>query len=120
MSCDTCNFSPLYRLGETLTFTVEITVWDGTAYVGVDTLAGWDCKYIIKQGDTVLTFVLSDPEISILGNYTFVVAIPPTELTAIIAGKAEHQFSTTDTSDAIRIIFDDYFPIKTSLLWETS
>jgi hypothetical protein len=122
MSCDTCSFSPPYKLGETLTFTVDITVWDENTntYVGVDTLVGWDCKYILKQGDTILTFVLSDPEISILGNYTFVVAIPSTELTGIVAGKVEHEFSTTDTSDAIRIVFNDCFSVKTSLLWETS
>jgi len=122
MSCETCKFSPLYKLGETLTFTVDITVWDENTktYIGVDTLVGWDCKYILKQNDVVLTFILSDPEISILGNYTFVVAIPATELTGIETGKVEHEFSTTDTSSAIKIIFTDYFSVKTSLLWETS
>lgn len=122
MSCDNCKFSFVYQLGETLTFSVDILIWDENTntYVAVDTLVGWDCKYIMKQGDTVWTFVLADPEISILGDYTFVVAIQPAELTEMVTGKVEHEFSTTDTSSAIKIIFTDYFSVKTSLLWETS
>lgn len=83
-------------------------------------MAGWDCKYIMRQGGNVWEFVLADPEISILGDYTFVVAVQPSEITEMEPGKVEHEFSTTDPSAAIKIIFSDNFSVKTSLLWQTS
>lgn len=119
MSCETCEFSPVYNRGETLKFTVDILVWNGSAYEGVDTLVGWDAHYILRQGDTVIEFLLSDTEISTQGDYTFLVSIAPEELSSLEPGKVEHEFITTDTSGTIRVVFSSVFTVKTSLLWET-
>ena len=109
-------------MGETLRFTVEILVWDEvtSTYVGVDSLDGFDALYILRQGDVTHSFTLSDPEISIEGDYTFVVAVAPSEITGIEPGKVEHEFWYTDTSDAERQVFSSYFTAKTSVKWEES
>ena len=109
-------------MGETLRFTVEILVWDdGTnTYVGVDSLVGFDALYILRQGDTVKQFALSDPEISVEGDYTFVVAVDASEMTGIEPGKVEHEFWYTDASTAERQVFSSYFTAKTSVKWEES
>ena len=109
-------------MGETLRFTVEILVWDevSSTYVGVDSLDGFDALYILRQGDVTLSFALSDPEISIEGNYTFVVAVPSSEMTGIEPGKVEHEFWYTDASNAETQVFSSYFTAKTSVKWEES
>ena len=122
MSCETCEFCPPYSMGETLRFTVEILVWDEvtSTYVGVDSLDGFDALYILRQRDVTLSFALSDPEISIEGNYTFVVAVPSSEMTGIEPGKVEHEFWYTDASNAERQVFSSYLTAKTSVKWEES
>ena len=122
MSCETCEFCPPYSMGETLRFTVEILVWDeGTnTYVGVDSLDGFDALYILRQGDVTHSFTLTDPEISIEGDYTFVVAVAPSEMTGIEPGKVEHEFWYTDASNAETQVFSSYFTAKTSVKWEES
>lgn len=122
MSCETCEFCPPYSMGETLRFTVEILVWDevSSTYVGVDSLDGFDALYILRQGDVTHSFALSDPEISIEGDYTFVVAVAPSEMAGIEPGKVEHEFWYTDTSDAEQQVFSSHFTAKTSVKWEES
>ena len=122
MSCETCEFCPPYSMGETIRFTVEILVWDEvtSTYVGVDSLNGFDALYILRQGDVTLSFALSDPEISVEGDYTFVVAVPSSEITGIEPGKVEHEFWYTDASNAETQVFSSYFTAKTSVKWEES
>ena len=109
-------------MGETLRFTVEILVWDevSSTYVGVDSLDGFDALYILRQRDVTLSFALSDPEISIEGDYTFVVAVAHSEMTGIEPGKVEHEFWYTDASNAERQVFSSYLTAKTSVKWEES